>query len=459
MALLKNRFRRKSKNKKVLVIGLDGVPYSFLIHPKNTGQFPRMQALFQEHQGSIHRMRSVIPTISSVAWSSFMTGRNPAKHNIYGFIDRNPDPFESFIPTGSTMRCSTLWHILSEAQKRVVVINVPVTYPPKPVNGVLIAGFLATKLEKCAYPPSTVPHLQELGYRIDVDAWLARKDKKKFLEELFLTLERRFTTAEYFLQKEEWDYFHLHIMGTDRINHFLWDAWENDDPELGAEFIRYYQKIDTYIGQIHDRFIQPNPDMYFILLSDHGFCKIRQEVFINQWLQEKGWLKFTSKKPASLKDMHPDTKAYSLIPGRIFLNVQGREFCGQIKPGEEYEKIREQLIDSLMDMKDPENEETILAKVLKREEIYHGPYFAKAADLIAVPKDGYDLKGNIDRTALTGRSELVGMHTYDDAFFYLKDKGVEETDFDICALAPTILKLMGIPIPPDMDRGPLPLTD
>lgn len=453
-----NTFRGKSNKKKVLVIGLDGVPHSFLTHPKNSGKFPIMQGLFQQHKGSFHRMRSVTPTISSVAWSSFMTGRNPAKHNIYGFIDRNPNPFEPFIPTGSNMRCSTLWQILSEAKKRVVVINVPITYPPKPVNGVLVSGFLATKLEKCAYPSSIVPQLQELGYRIDVDAWLARKDKKKFLQELFLTLDRRFATAEHFLKKKDWDYFQVHIMGTDRINHFLWDAWEDDDPELGPEFIRYYQKIDSYIGQIHDQFVQHNPEVHFILLSDHGFCKIRQEVYINQWLQEKGWLKFTSEKPGSLKEMHPDTFAYSLIPGRIFLNVQGKEFCGQIKPGKHYEKVREQLIDSLMNMEDPETEETILTKVIKREDIYHGPYLARAADLIAVPRDGYDLKGNIDRTTLTGRSELVGMHTYDDAFFYLKDKRIKESNFDICALAPTILKLMGVPIPQDLDRGPLPLA-
>jgi bisphosphoglycerate-independent phosphoglycerate mutase (AlkP superfamily) len=57
-----------------------------------------------------------------------------------------------------------------------------------------------------------------------------------------------------------------------------------------------------------------------------------------------------------------------------------------------------------------------------------------------------------------GRSELVGMHTYDDAFFYLKNKRIKETNFDICALAPTILKLMGVPIPQDLDRGPLPLA-
>ncbi|MEW6381269.1 MAG: alkaline phosphatase family protein [bacterium] len=444
-----------AQKKKVLVIGLDGVPYTFLTSPRNAGKFPRMQALFQ--QGAFHRMRSVIPTISSVAWSSFMTGKNPAKHNIYGFIDRKPNPFEPFIPTAINMQAPTLWQILSQAKKRVTVINVPVTYPPKPVNGILIGCFLATRLDKAAYPASIVPKLKELDYRIDVDAWLARKDRKKFLEELHVALERRVATARYFLEQEEWDFFQVHIMETDRINHFFWDDWEKEDPQFGPEFTRYYQKIDRYVGEIHDRFVEPNPDVEFILLSDHGFCSIRQEVYVNQWLKEKGWLRFTSDKAASLKEMHPDTTAYSLIPGRIFLNVRGREFCGRIEPGEEYERVRRQLAEAIMDMKDPASGEAILSKVVTREEIYHGPYLAQAADLVAIPRDGYDLKGNIDQASLIGRSELTGMHTYDDAFFYLKGKSINELGFDIHALAPTILKLMGVPIPQDMDRKPLPV--
>ncbi|MEW5802040.1 MAG: alkaline phosphatase family protein [bacterium] len=451
---IKGESKGGSKKKRVLVIGLDGVPYTFLTHPKNAGKFPRMQELFQN--GAFQRMRSVIPTISSVAWSSFMTGRNPAKHNIYGFIDRKANPFEPFIPTASNMKSSTLWQILSQAQKRVVVINVPVTYPPKPVNGILVGCFLATKLDKAAYPASVVPKLKELGYVIDVDAWLARKDRKKFLEELHVALDRRVATARYFLEQEEWDFFQVHVMETDRINHFFWEAWENGHPEFAPEFIRYYQKIDDYVGQIHDQFVEQNPETEFILLSDHGFCSIRQEVFVNQWLCEKGFLKFTGEKP-DLKQMHPETTAYSLIPGRIFLNVRGREYCGRIEPGENYEKTCQQLAGALMEMKDPANGEPILDRVVRRDEIYHGPYLDQAADLVAVPRDGYDLKGNIDQTALTGRSELEGMHTYDDAFFYLKGKSVNETGFDIHALAPTILKLMDVPIPADMDRGSLPV--
>jgi len=249
----------------------------------------------------------------------------------------------------------------------------------------------------------------------------------------------------------------VHIMETDRINHFYWDDWENDTEEFGHEFIRYYQKIDDYVGRIHDQFVKPNPEVEFILLSDHGFCSIKQEVYVNQWLQDKGWLKFTSAKPSSLKEMHPDTTAYSLIPGRIFLNVRGREFCGSLEPGKAYEETRRQLAQALMEMKDPATGEPVLSSVVMREEIYHGPYFDQAADLVAVPRDGYDLKGDIGQTSLTGRSALTGMHTYDDAFFYLKNRKVSETGFDIHALAPTILNLMDVPVPEDMDRGPLPV--
>ena len=453
-----NKLKEKFKKKRVLVIGLDGVPYTFLTHPKNNGKFPFMQSLFHQ-EGELHRMRSVFPTVSSVAWSSFMTGANPAKHNIYGFIDRTPNPLDFFIPTNNNMQSPALWHILSEAKKRSIVINVPVTYPPKPVNGILISGFLATNIDKCAYPASIVPTLKELDYQIDVDAWLARKDKKKFLEALHHTLERRFATAIHFLQKEMWDYFQLHVMGTDRINHFLFDTWENDHPELGPEFIRYFQKIDEHLASIYHQFVEKSPEIDFILLSDHGFCKIQQEVFLNQWLKENNWLQFISDKPSSLKDMHPATKAYSLIPGRIFINLKGREQSGQVKPGNDYEDTRNQLIESLSDLKDPETGQKIISKVVKREEIYEGPHIDKAADLIAIPVDGYDLKGNVDKDSLFGRSQLTGMHTYDDAFLYIKGKKIIEKNFDICALAPTILTFMGIPIPAHFDRAPLTIEE
>ncbi|MFQ5841663.1 MAG: alkaline phosphatase family protein, partial [Thermodesulfobacteriota bacterium] len=209
--------RLRSKGRRVLVIGLDGVPFSLLKRLSAEGKLPNWAKLLES--GVFKRMNSIHPCVSSVAWATYMTGKNPGKHNIYGFVDRYPRSMDVFIPTSRDMDGKTLWEILSQAGKRVVVINVPVTYPPREVNGILISGFLCTNIDKIAYPKEKAGLLKEIGYRIDVDAWQARKSIDRFLEDLHLTLDKRIEAAFNFLGGEEWDFFQLHIMETDRINH------------------------------------------------------------------------------------------------------------------------------------------------------------------------------------------------------------------------------------------------
>ena len=141
--------------KRVCFIGLDGTPYSLLQRMIREGITPNLAALTRP--GSLRPMHSIYPWVSSVAWSSFMTGQNPAKHGIFGFVDRDPATLKTYIPTARNMLSPTLWEILSRAGKRVVVVNVPVTFPPKPVNGVLVGCFLSPSLDKTVYPESLLP--------------------------------------------------------------------------------------------------------------------------------------------------------------------------------------------------------------------------------------------------------------------------------------------------------------
>ena len=421
-------FFRKKHRPRVLVIGLDGVPYSFLRKHMESGDLPNLARLARE--GTFRRMNSVYPTVSSVAWASYMTGKNPAGHGIFGFIDRRPNPFQLFIPNARHMRAETLWERLSRRGKRVVVINVPVTYPPRRVNGILIGGFLGTDVNKIGYPPEVNGKLVEMGYRIDVDAWKGREeDKGPFLDDLNSTLDRRCEVAHYFLLHEDWDFFQLHIMETDRINHFLWEHYERDDPEYASRFLEFYRKIDGWVGRLVEATTQQrNKRTTAVILSDHGFCTVKKEVYLNHWLQEQGYLKFDKPDPKNVGEMSPETKAYSLIPGRIFVNLKGREQMGSVEPGSEYEELRKELSEKLMDLRDPDTDEPIVRKVYRREEIYEGPYLEEAADLIAVPYDGYDLKGNVNTRRLTHKGELVGMHTYDDAAVFVRPDGAFEPD-------------------------------
>lgn len=440
----------KKGKRKAVVVGIDGVPYSFLQQQMVRGRMNYFARLV--NKGSFRRMRSVIPTVSSVAWSSYMTGKNPGKHNIYGFVDRRPNPMEIFIPTSSHMKSETLWEILSRNGMHVVVINVPVTYPPREVNGVLIAGFLATRLEKAVYPPSLSTKLEDMGYRIDVDAWQAHEDKDAFLEDVHHTLERRIETAFYLMDNSKWDFFQVHIMETDRINHFLWEHWENEDATYAPQFIKFYERIDRFLGEMESR-VGENTDL--IILSDHGFCTLKKEVFLNRWLEDQGLLHLKEGEKRALKDIKAKSKAYSLIPGRIFVNVKGREQMGSVDSDEAYEEVRNELTGRLPYMMDQDTGERIIQAVYKREELYKGPCFEQAPDLVVTPEDGYDLKGNLDRERLTHKGPLVGMHTFGDAALYIRGHELPSKEFCITDVMPTILKLMNVPVPEDVDGSVL----
>jgi len=428
---------------RLFVLSLDGVPYTFLKEHFERGAFPYMSNLFQ--QGSFKPMNSTIPPVSSVAWATYMTGLNPAGHNIFGFIDRLPNPFELFIPTASQMNAKTVWEYLSEWGKRVIVINMPVTTPPRPVNGIIISGFLAPSIEKGVYPVSLAQKLKEWDYRIDIDAKLAREDRVFLLEDLQLTTQRRLEVATRFMEKEHWDLFHLHIMGTDRINHFLWKRWEAQDPYFAPAFEHYYNSIDKYIGQTLLPLLGSEKETGLIILSDHGFCLLKKEFFLNTWLKENGWLKLKAVKNGLITDMDFGTKAYSLMPGRIYLNLKGREESGSINMETEYEITLKKLKEELLIIKDMVSGNRIIDRVFLRDEIYRGAYIKQAPDMVLLPVNGYDLKGNnIEKDSLLEDSELEGMHTYDNAFIFIRDHEINKEVFSIVDVTPTLLKILGI---------------
>jgi len=182
---------------------------------------------------------------------------------------------------------------------------------------------------------------------------------------------------------------------------------------------------------------------------------VKREVYINHWLREEGWLRFSKEPPESWSDIEGGAKAYSMDPGRVYLNLRGREPRGSVEPGEEYERVRKELAEGLSGLEDPETKESMVERVFKREELYTGGCYAQAPDLVVKPKRGYDLKGSIKKERLTDRGPLVGMHTYDDAFLYIEGQRLSKRVAEIVDLMPTILHLMGVSAPDDLDGSSL----
>jgi predicted AlkP superfamily phosphohydrolase/phosphomutase len=399
-----------NNNRRTFILGLDGMPYSFLDKNFAQGKMSYLAKIAQDF--GMKRINSVYPTVSSVAWTSYMTGENPAKHNIFGFADRVANPFKIRIPTAKDRRADTIWSLLSGQGKRVIVINVPLTYPPEDVNGILVSGFLCPDIEKSSYPQQFSNYLKARDYIIDVDAWLARNNQKRiFMERLHKALEKRFKISLELMEKEEWDFFQLHIMETDRLFHFFWN--EIDKPrEFSKEIKSFFEKLNDFIGNVCARLSDKDR---LLILSDHGFCAVKKEVQLNRWLEEQGFLKFDGNAKRELANYDRTSLCYSLVPGRIFINLKGREERGSVSKND-YEKLRQDIKKRLLNLQNPENGERVIDKVFFREEIYEGPYVEDAADIIAHPTEGYDLKGKVDANSILDSSSLNGMHTYNDAF-------------------------------------------
>ena len=445
---------------RVCLIGMDGTPHSLLSRLIDEGVVPNIAEIAR--QGVLRPMTSVHPWVSSVAWTTLSTGVNPAKHNIFGFIDRNPATHQLFIPLNNHRKAPTIWERLTEAGKRSVVVNVPLSYPVRPLNGVEIAGFLAPKLdERSVYPASLLPQLEVMGYRIDTDAQLARTSRKEGMNDIQDVLEKRLLLLLHLMDTEDWDYFQFVIMETDRLHHFFYEQMEAGDAVWQPAFYDIYRRIDQAIGQVRERL---TPQDLLILVSDHGFCTVRKEVYYNVALAEAGFLKYR-RDPAAIENpridlVAPESVAYVLDPGRIFVNLKGREKDGSVEPAD-YERVRNELIAWGEALRDPETGERVVERVYRREEIYQGPYLEQAADLLIAPVNGYDPKGAIWKPYFVHKDEMmVGMHTYDNAMICLSrsDVGINaETsgEIRIVDLVPTILRFFAMDLPSDLDESSL----
>ncbi len=412
----------KKKERKIVVLGIDGVPYSFLKGGLDEGKFGNIERICKDN-GGLKKYNSVYPTVSSVAWSSYMTGKNPGEHSIFGFVDRNTQPFNLKIPLANDRTAKTLWKRISEEGKKVLVMNVPVTYPPEEVNGILISGFLTPSIEKVVNPSSYVGYLKEKGYIIDVDPRFGHTDRRRFMDELHRALDIRMEVFFDLFEKDDYYLAQCHIMETDRINHFFWGDYE-DGGEFKEDFEKFYFKLDGWIGKTYELL---NDEDVFIVLSDHGFCRVEYNVQINHFLEEEGYLLLQGDNPQNVTALSKNSTAYSLIPGRIFLNLEGREEKGSVSAND-YDKLREELKEKLLALKTPEGEQ-IIEKAFLKEEIYAGNYIENAADIIIHPHWGFDLKGNINTGELCQKPGAInGMHTYEDAVIFGRGINLQEVN-------------------------------
>jgi predicted AlkP superfamily phosphohydrolase/phosphomutase len=424
---------KTKKTSRACVIGLDGVPYSMIIELARRGIMSTMARLMDI--GKIHQMKASLPEISAVSWTDFMTGTDSGTHGIYGFTDFKPHSYEIRFPNFLDVRAPTLWDKLGAKGKKSIVINQPSTYPARKIDGVLVSGFVALELAKAVWPMTYRAALEQMGYQIDVDIVKSRESPEVLWQELNKTMAGGQKALNFFWETE-WDYFEFVVTGTDRLHHFLWQAYEDPAHPSHQNFLDFYRHIDRLIGKIVAAYHKlANTYAGFYILSDHGFTGIVQEVYLNAWLERNGYLRFIKPDPAGLEDIHGRSKAFALDPNRIYLNLESRFPKGSVQRTSR-KTLKAEIAGKLGKLE--YQGRRVVRKVFFAEDVYSGPLVGKGPDLIVVGEPGFDMKGSVRRKEVFGRSGLQGMHTWDDAFFWAtEDHG---NDLDIADLAPIILK-------------------
>jgi predicted AlkP superfamily phosphohydrolase/phosphomutase len=401
--------------------------------------------------GTAAPMRSSIPTISSVSWTGFMTGQNPGKHGVYGFTDVKPGTMTLFFPNFGNVRSETVWDVAGRAGKRSIVLNIPNTYPARELNGLLVSGFVAIKLERAVWPPTLAERLTADGYRIDVDYVNADQRPDAFFADLGATLEARRRVYLRLAREEAWDLFVAVITECDRLHHYFWSQYADQGAPLHERFLDFYRRLDDVLAALVDAL---PADIPLFVVADHGHTLIHREFYPNAWLRQQGLLRLTSDKPKGLADLDPASKAFVLDPGRVYLHRKGRFPLGTVGDAEADDllgRLREGFLSLHDDSPGAPGGGRPVPRVFARDELYAGPYVDAAPDLVVHFAPGYDPKGALAKADVFGRSALTGMHTYDDALFFVNRRGVATEDLDIVDLAPTILTLLGIEPPAGMD--------
>lgn len=412
-------------NKKV-IIGLDGVPLTFLKKNLNKDIMPNLKELVKDF--GLIRTEPTIPEVSSVSWSSIITGANPGEHSVYGFTDVIMGTYTLKYHNIRWLKKPPFW---KKKGKKYIIFNVPATFPAQPLDGVIITGFISPDLRRSVYPPKLLKSLTQINYRVDIDADRARKSPRLLINDLFNLLRIRTGVYRYLWDTLKWDVFMFVITGTDRIGHYLWDAHIDTESDYHDAINQYYMAIDHIIGEILSKLDEEDQ---IVILSDHGMTLKKGNINLNQILIE-GDLLYLDKNQ-KLNQMNGKSLAFALDDGRIYIHYKNKYPNGPV-PQDKREDIQMKIIQALDDV--VINGEKPFEKIYTKEEIYSGPYLDNAPDLIVTPKEGYNLLAGFGRKSIYERDHLTGTHNR-DSFLIAKN-------IDIPTKPPTlwnIIRFMGL---------------
>ncbi|MCU0482488.1 MAG: alkaline phosphatase family protein [Anaerolineae bacterium] len=462
-----NKLFNRKKDKRVLVFGLDcASPH--LIFDQFRAELPNFSRLMA--QGTWGELESATPCITVPAWSSMMTSRDAGVLGVYGFRNRADYSYNRMVTADSThIKQPRLWDILGDVGKKSTVLAVPQTYPVKPINGTMLSCFLTPNQQATfTYPAIFKSELLKIApdYAFDVKDFRT-DDKARLRQNLLHLRDVQFKTLKYAIQHTEWDFL-MHVdIALDRIHHGF---WRYHDPQHrlhnpNSPFIHvirdYYRLLDAQLGEILNLL---DDDVAILVVSDHGVKRMDGGICINEWLWREGWLHFKNPPPdgkitpfEALEVDWSKTRAWGAggYYARVFLNIAGREPEGII-PSEDVNRVRDELANAIKQIRGADDA-GLNHRVIIPQEVYT-QVNGIAPDLMVYFGDlAWRAVGSLGHGAHYTLENDTGPddanHDTQGMFILYDPKGRGGgciTGENLLNIAPTVLNLMGVKIPSEM---------
>jgi predicted AlkP superfamily phosphohydrolase/phosphomutase len=495
---------------KVLLIALDGATFDVINPLVDAGRLPALARLLRA--GAAGPLMSTYPAITPPAFASILTGCNPGKHGVYDFFSRLPDSYEFQPSSGGMMKAEPIHRIADRHGIPSVVVNTPMTYPPATLQrGAVVAGLETPPRAPYTYPRALQHDLERrFDYRIELDRWYRRGEEDAEMAAIESLADTHRRAALSLMRELPWQLFVVTLRAPDHAQHYFWRFYDaaapGDDATSNsryADFIpRAYEACDRAIA---DLVAAAGDDTAVIIVSDHGFGRETKMVHLSNWLEQSGFLRFRGGAAGKLKQaafragftvdnvmnmlsrLHLErlftgtsratkasvfrrfflsyddidwahTRAYARGQiGQIFLNVRGREPHGIVNPGADYERTRDDIVHALAQLRDPDTGARIVDRCHLREDLYGGPHTASAPDIVIDWKDmeywSYDVITGGRKIVSPNLETRSGGHRM-NGIFVAAGPGVRQgaaVEANVVDVAPTVLRLLGLPSQLNMD--------
>ena len=474
-----------------LLIGLDGATFSILDPLMDDGVMPFLKQFTAS--GARAELRTVVPPLTPPGWTSIMTGRSPGNHGVVDFFTfESPKTRHVRFTNSEHVKCETIWSIVSRQGLTATALNFPVMAPPRAISGCVVPGWVVARyLRRYCYPPTLYDRLkglpgfnpQELAMNLDLEQkaldGCPQEEQEEWLR-IHLQRERQwFEILTYLMRTEPHHLTAIVFDGVDKLQHLFWrlldpaftpNGRSSLEEKLRRLCLDYFRQLDGLLAEIVA--LAGDASNVFIV-SDHGFGPSHEMFFVNTWLHQNGYLKWSEDSPEDQEDSSAlglsagrpgsidrlidwnGTTAYARTPSSygIHICVAGRRGKEGIPPAE-YPIFRQRLVNALRGFRDPQTGAPVVTEAWTREEIFPGTLTDVAPDVTFWLQNG-GLPSTVKSVVpFSRRAEPVGSHRMEGIFLARGPavaKGALLSQISVLDVTPMLLYALGLPVPEDLE--------